>query len=66
MNTQKTTVSIGFPLTTLLIILKMTDTIDWSWLWVLAPIWLPLAIIFGFAGIAFLVGLLLMAIGVIK
>ena len=23
--------------------LKLTDTIDWSWLWVLSPIWMPLA-----------------------
>lgn len=24
--------------------LKLTDVIDWSWWWVLAPIWIPLAI----------------------
>lgn len=31
-------------LTTLFVGLKLTDHIDWSWLWVLAPLWIPLAI----------------------
>ena len=26
------------------IILKLTGTIDWSWWWVLAPAWIPLAL----------------------
>ena len=26
--------------------LKLTDNIDWSWLWVLSPLWVPPAIIF--------------------
>ena len=26
------------------IVLKLTGVIDWSWLWVLAPIWIPTAI----------------------
>lgn len=25
--------------------LKLTNYIDWSWWWVLSPLWLPLAII---------------------
>lgn len=37
---------IGFPglLALIFITLKLTDFIDWSWWWVLAPIWLPLAL----------------------
>lgn len=31
-------------LTILFIALKMMDKIDWPWLWVLAPLWIPLAI----------------------
>lgn len=34
------------PLTVVLAVfvtLKLTNTIDWSWLWVLSPIWMPLA-----------------------
>jgi hypothetical protein len=37
---------IGFPglLALIFITLKLTDYIDWSWWWVLAPIWVPLAL----------------------
>jgi hypothetical protein len=31
-------------LTIVLIGLKGVDYIDWSWFWVLAPLWLPLSI----------------------
>lgn len=27
------------------IVLKLTGTIDWSWWWVLSPIWIPWAIL---------------------
>jgi hypothetical protein len=33
-------------LTILFIALKLTDYIDWSWVWVLAPIWIGGAFIF--------------------
>jgi hypothetical protein len=32
-------------LTIVFITLKLTNYIDWSWWWVLAPIWMPFAII---------------------
>lgn len=32
-------------LTIAFIILKLTGVISWSWLWVLAPIWIPAAIV---------------------
>lgn len=38
--------------------LKLGKVIDWSWWWVLAPVWIPLAIIrlvFMFAGFCFVV-----------
>lgn len=28
-----------------LIVLKLCNVITWSWLWVLAPLWIPFAII---------------------
>lgn len=33
---------IGFPslLTIVFITLKLTDVIDWPWLWVLSPLWI--------------------------
>lgn len=38
---------IGFAglLTIVFIILKLTDNIDWSWWWVLSPLWVPLAVV---------------------
>ena len=32
-------------LTIVFIVLKLTDVIAWSWLWVLAPLWIPSAIL---------------------
>jgi len=32
-------------LTILFIGLKLTNYISWSWLWVLSPLWIPLAIV---------------------
>ena len=34
-------------MTIVFIILKLLDKIDWSWWWVLSPIWIPWAIILG-------------------
>lgn len=28
------------------IVLKLIDKIDWSWWWVLAPIWIPFVVVF--------------------
>jgi hypothetical protein len=48
MNTNQQ-VGGGFPflsiLTLIFITLKLTGYISWSWLWVLAPLWIPAAII---------------------
>lgn len=47
---SKTTTSsgLGFAgfLTLIFIVLKLTKYIDWSWWWVLAPLWLPIAVAF--------------------
>jgi hypothetical protein len=32
-------------LTIVFITLKLTDFIDWSWWWVLSPIWIPLVFV---------------------
>lgn len=31
-------------LTIVFIVLKLTKVIDWSWWWVLAPVWIPFVI----------------------
>ncbi len=37
---------------------KITGYIDWSWLWVLSPLWLPLAIFLVCMGVVFLLTLI--------
>lgn len=52
---KKTSGGVGFfgALTLLFIALKMTGHIAWSWWWVLAPMWIPIALILLF--VAFVV-----------
>lgn len=47
MNNNSTTggVSIVGLLGLIFIVLKLCKVISWSWLWVLSPFWIPLAII---------------------
>ena len=33
-------------LTILFVILKLTNIIEWSWWWVLSPLWIPYSILF--------------------
>lgn len=47
-DNSKISISIGgFPtlLTIAFIVLKLCNVITWSWWWVLAPIWIPVAIV---------------------
>lgn len=48
MSNETKSVSVNFPILGILglifITLKLTGYITWSWLWVLAPFWIPLAI----------------------
>lgn len=32
------------PVTTILLLLKLVGVINWSWLWVFAPTWIPLGL----------------------
>ena len=41
----KTGSGAGFVLFIVFLILKLTKTIDWSWWWVTAPLWGPLAFV---------------------
>lgn len=36
-----------------LIVLRLVGKIDWSWWWVLAPIWIPAVIVFVIMALAF-------------
>ena len=39
--------SLGTILGVIFIILKLTGNITWPWIWVLAPFWIPWAIVIG-------------------
>ncbi|MDV3793347.1 hypothetical protein CMU23_01530 [Elizabethkingia anophelis] len=43
-------------LTIVFIVLKLTKVIAWSWWWVLAPSWIPVALFIGFAIIMLIIG----------
>ena len=57
---KKVTVNVGGLLSTLLlvafIILKLCNVITWSWLWVLSPLWIPIAFSLIIIGLAMLWG----------
>ena len=59
-NSKNTTVSggIGFTglLTIVFIVLKLLNIINWSWWWVLAPLWLPVGIFLIIALIFIIIG----------
>ena len=42
-------------LTIAFIVLKLCSIISWGWLWILSPMWIPLAAILGFFIIMFLI-----------
>lgn len=47
MSANSESTSIGFCglLTLVFVTLKLTAVIDWSWLWVLSPLWLPVILV---------------------
>lgn len=57
-NNNNSSGGIGFCglLTILFIALKLLNVITWSWLWVLAPCWIPIVLIVLFVIIAFIIG----------
>ena len=60
---SKNTGGVGFLglLTLLFIGLKLTGHITWSWIWVLAPLWVPM----GIALLVISVGILIVGLGII-
>ena len=62
-----TTKSSGIGLTGVLfivfLVLKLTGNVNWSWLWVLSPIWIPIALFIGFALIFVLIFIVAIALG---
>lgn len=65
MSNKKSGCSVSLPFITLILfILKLTGVIDWSWVWVTSPIWIPIALLFFILAVALSVVLILFAMGV--
>ena len=65
MTDKKTGCSVSLPMITLiLVILKLTGVIDWSWVWVTSPIWIPIALVLFILFVALGVVVILFAMGV--
>lgn len=60
MSDNSTSSGIGFGgmLTILFIALKLMGYINWSWIWVLCPMWIPFAIIIALWVIGIIAGLI--------
>ena len=57
----KNSTSLVCPLTLLFVALKLTGNIDWSWWWVLSPMWLPFILGVAVFGIIY-VGIMIFAV----
>ena len=65
MSNKKSGCSVSLPIVALvLIILKLTGVIDWSWVWVTSPIWIPIALVLFILFVALGVVVILFAMGV--
>ena len=59
-ETGSSGIGLGSALFIIFLILKLNGLIDWSWVWVTAPLWIPIGLIFAIliAGILFGITLL--------
>jgi hypothetical protein len=55
-QSSKQGISFGTALTLIFVVLKLCNLIEWSWFWVLSPLWIGGAIIVS----VFIIGLLIM------
>lgn len=64
-DTKSQASGVGFfgLLTIAFIILKLCGVIQWSWLWVFAPIWIPTALILG---ISLIIGIIILIVEAVK
>lgn len=53
---RKAGFSFGTVLFLIFLVLKLSGTIDWSWWWVTAPLWIPAAIALAFIALLGIIG----------
>jgi uncharacterized integral membrane protein len=70
MSNKKTSscslLGVGFITFIIFLILKLTNTIDWSWIWVTCPLWSVPLISLAFLGIGFGITMLALVITVLN
>jgi ABC-type antimicrobial peptide transport system permease subunit len=54
-NNTSNGIGFGTVLFLVFLVLKLTDNIDWSWWWVISPLWIPIALIIAIGGIGALI-----------
>jgi len=47
------------------LVLKLCSVIDWSWWWVTAPLWIPVALFLGFFALVAVIGFIVIFVGAI-
>lgn len=52
-------------ITLIFVVSKIAGWVTFSWLWVFAPLWLPLAVVLGGLALFWIVALLLILIGIV-
>ena len=57
-NNQSGGIGITGALTIVFIVLKLTNNIDWSWWWVLSPIWISILLVVFILLIVFIIYLI--------
>jgi len=64
-TTQASSGGIGFCglLTIVFIVLKLLGKIDWGWIWVLSPLWIPLGMVLG---VFLIVGIGIVVVQILK
>lgn len=58
-NSNSSGMELGVVLFLIFMILKLTNTIDWSWWWVTSPLWIPLALAAAILGIVGLIAFII-------
>ncbi len=60
-HTKEAGGGLAFTVFIIFLILKLTDQIDWSWVWVCSPLWIGIALgllLFAIAGVILLAGII--------
>lgn len=68
-NNKTTTVrsGIGFSglLTIVFIVLKLIGVIEWSWVWVLSPLWISWVVVLGVLAVFFVIFIIMLVISLV-